>query len=186
MKSLVAIADLLHKHRQWDTIPTLVSDTNSDDSDDEDEDDEDQTDQDMESVINSVVQEDPSAVEADIAKLSDSLITSELKDRLCKLQQSLPKLNRIPGTSISMFTSSSLDEEVSKEIPQKTKEPTSLPFVEVSIGSNDCPLFVCKTTAVTTQPPPRHHFRRLALYSPIMFTIETQAFVGFVKMNQQQ
>lgn len=38
---------------QWDTIPTLVSDTDMDDSDDEDEDedDEDQTDQDMESVI---------------------------------------------------------------------------------------------------------------------------------------
>ena len=95
-------------------------DTDMHDSDDEyEEGDEDQTDQDMESVIKSMPQEvcseDPLAVEADIAKLSDDLITSELKDRLCKLQQSLPKLNRIPGTSIFMFTSSSLD-EVSKEI----------------------------------------------------------------------
>ena len=43
----------------------------------------------MEPVINLVVQdvclEDPLAVEADIAKLSDSVVTSELKDRLWKL-----------------------------------------------------------------------------------------------------
>ena len=47
------MADLLHKYKQWDTIPTLVSDTDMHDSDDEDEDedDEDQTDQDVESVI---------------------------------------------------------------------------------------------------------------------------------------
>ena len=129
----------------------MASDTDMHDSDEDEDEDDDQTDQDRESVINSVVQEvcseDPSAVEADIAKLSDSLITSELKDRLYKLQQSLPKLNRIPGTSISMFTSSSLD-ELSKEIPQKTKKPTISPFVEVSIGSNDHPLFIRKTTAV--------------------------------------
>jgi len=154
----LGMVDLLQKHKQWhkqwDTIPTLISDTDMHDSDDEDEkdeeDDEDQTDQDMESVINSVLQEvcseDPSAIEADIAKLSDGLITSELKDRLCKLQQSLPKLNRIPGTSISMFTGSSLD-EVSKEITPKTKKPTISPFVEVSVSSNDRPLFIRKTTA---------------------------------------
>ena len=52
----LGMADLLQKHKQWhkqwDTIPTLISDTNMHDSDDEDEkdeDDEDQTDQDMES-----------------------------------------------------------------------------------------------------------------------------------------
>ena len=147
----LGMADLLHKHKQWDTVPTVASDTDIHDSDEDKDEDDDQTDQDRESVINSVVQEvcseDPSAVEADIAKLSDSLITFELKDRLYKLQQSLPKLNRIPGTSISMFTSSSLD-DLSKEIPQKTKKPTILPFVEVSIGSNDRPLFIRKTTAV--------------------------------------
>ena len=91
--------------------------------------------------------EDPSGVEADIAKLSDSVVTSELKERLWKLQHSFPKLNRISGTSISIFTSSSLG-EVSKEIPPKTKKPAISPFVEVSTGSNDHPLFIRKTTAV--------------------------------------
>ena len=129
--------------------PTLIGDTDVQDSDDED--DEAQTDQDMECVINSVFQDvctdNLSAVEADITKLSDSLITSELKDTLCKFQQSLPKLITVPGTSIAKLNSSSLD-QASKEVSQKTKKLTISPFVEFTVGSNDRHLFIRKTTAV--------------------------------------
>lgn len=73
---------------------------------DEDEDD-DQTDQDVESNIISVDRKCTQKIPQQLkltTKLSDGLITYELKDRLCKHQPSIKiKLNRIPCTSISVY-----------------------------------------------------------------------------------
>ena len=73
---------------------------------DEDEDD-DQTDQDVESNIISVDRKCTQKIPQQLkltTKLSDGLITYELKDRLCKHQPSIKiKLNRIPCASISVY-----------------------------------------------------------------------------------
>jgi hypothetical protein len=70
----LGMADLLLKHKKWDTIPTFVSDSDTQESDEAN--DEDQTDENIDSDIISVVQEVcTEESEADIEKFSDGLVT---------------------------------------------------------------------------------------------------------------
>lgn len=84
-----------------------------------------------------------SKIEHDMKTLSDvCLIDSEVKARFRKLQKSLPSLNRLPSTSIPMFSNSLAT--VSQDV---SKKATFTPLLELKIGQCNRSVYIRKSTA---------------------------------------
>ena len=143
-------------NKLWDAVPTLDSKAEIVEEDSDSEDDDYESTKIDKSVITSLVQEvcaeDSSDVADDIRNLSDC-IGPKLKERLNSLQKSLPKLTKLPSTSVPMYTEA--DHKLCKKKPQQStnSEPSkkkSKPkvfspdsFLEVVIGNPEHSVFIC-------------------------------------------
>lgn len=162
----LGMADLLKEHKKWDRLDGKAEIVVSEDSDSEEDDDECTAAADeliITYLIPEVCTEDSKDIAADIKTLSQAecgLICSKLKERLSRLQQSLPQLTKLPSTSISTYSiadhkeiskKNSTSTMIKSEPPQKRCKPnvfSSSPFLKVDIGNPEHSVFIRKTTAV--------------------------------------